>query len=54
MTPRIMSKDEYKTCLARLVRAIIAKHGAMSFQALHERVNQLIIVHGVDGAIDNL
>lgn len=54
MVRRLMSKAEYKRCLSALLVAIVRKHGEMSFQALHERANQLIITHGVDGAIDHV
>lgn len=51
---RIMTRQEYMECLKRLVRAIVAKHGEMTFQCLHERANQLIVLHGVDGAIEHV
>lgn len=54
MVPRLISKAEYRQCLSRLLVAIVRKHGEMTVMALNERANQLIITHGVDGAINHV
>jgi hypothetical protein len=45
-----MSREEYREHLARLITALVRKHGPMTVRAVHEMANQLIVQHGVRDA----